>query len=162
MPYRNKVDKQAQQRRIKEKYSKQLCHNHGGVSGVPSGGHCKKCNAVYMRDFQKRDLRRRLLFGARERAVRSGVEFNITLDDIYIPLFCPLLKIPLRAGTARIQSSSPTLDRFNPKEGYVSGNVWVISHKANRIKSNASFEEIQMVASGLENFSLAFGKRIQQ
>jgi hypothetical protein len=33
-----------------------------------------------------------------------------------------------------------------PAKGYVKGNVAVISTRANRIKSNATYKEIQMVA----------------
>lgn len=149
MPYKNASDKQTQQKRIREKYHNQLCHEHGGAVKTPRGGHCKKCNAEYMKSFLKRDLRRRLLFGARERASRLQLECSIKMEDIYIPLFCPLLKIPLRAGDGKVNFASPTLDRIDAAKGYVKDNIWVISHKANRIKSNATPEEIQLVASGL-------------
>jgi len=42
--------------------------------------------------------------------------------------------------------TSPTLDRFIPELGYIPGNVDIISHRANALKSNATLEEVQMLA----------------
>ena len=48
---------------------------------------------------------------------------------------------------------SPTLDRIVPSLGYVPGNVVVISHKANSIKSNATAAEIRAVADWLDDIT---------
>jgi hypothetical protein len=79
------------------------------------------------------------------------VPFTITLDDIVIPRRCPVLNIPLRVGSGRGGSTyqSPTLDRLVAAMGYVPGNVAVISHRANTIKSNAAVQELEAVASWL-------------
>lgn len=39
---------------------------------------------------------------------------------------------------------SPSIDKVIPELGYVRGNVWVISNKANRIKNNATLEELKL------------------
>jgi hypothetical protein len=43
--------------------------------------------------------------------------------------------------------ASPELDRIVPSLGYVKGNVLVVSRRANRIKTDATVEELQQVAS---------------
>jgi hypothetical protein len=68
--------------------------------------------------------------------------------DILIPSKCPVLGIPLmpNIGGGRQDDHSPTLDRIIPGKGYVPGNVVVVSWRANRIKSDATIEELKKVA----------------
>ena len=89
-----------------------------------------------------------MLNQARHRAKRRGIPFNITLDDIRLPAFCPILGIPLDYGfkEGHLIPSSPSLDRRDSAKGYVKGNVEVISMKANLIKTYATPEEIMLVA----------------
>jgi len=87
-----------------------------------------------------------LLSGARTRARNKGTAFAITLDDIEIPTHCPILDIEMTRNEGYSSGSSPTLDRVVPESGYVRGNVLVISRKANTIKSDASPEELRLVA----------------
>jgi len=89
---------------------------------------------------------------AKARSAKKGLIFNLDLDDIVIPKTCPLLGIPLFPGdkeTGPIRNS-PTLDRIYPDRGYVKGNVWVISYKANSMKNDASPEEIKRLSENLE------------
>ena len=91
-----------------------------------------------------------LLSGARIRARAKGLPFNITKRDIVIPKFCPMLGIELKRGKGVACGSSPTLDKIIPEKGYVRGNIWVISHRANMIKNNATSEEIIRVGVALQ------------
>jgi hypothetical protein len=84
-----------------------------------------------------------LCLHARHRAEKSGVPFSIAENDIFFPEKCPLLGIQLERGKKVMGDSSPTLDRIIPSLGYVVGNVWVISQKANRIKNDATFTEFE-------------------
>lgn len=92
-----------------------------------------------------------LLEHARGRARKGGYACTITVKEIDIPEFCPLLGIELKrgAGVGGVLPSSPSLDRKNPKLGYVSGNVWVISHRANAIKGDATLEELKTLVHNL-------------
>jgi hypothetical protein len=85
-----------------------------------------------------------ILQGAKGRAKKHGIEFNLETSDIIIPKVCPILNIPLQraVGKGCKLDNSPSLDRIDPTKGYVKGNVWVISQKANAMKSNASKEEL--------------------
>jgi hypothetical protein len=76
------------------------------------------------------------------------VEFSITKDDVFLPKVCPVLGIPLEVGTGNGPiGTSPTLDRIVPDKGYVPGNVAVISHRANTLKSDGTPEELLAVAA---------------
>ena len=49
------------------------------------------------------------------------------------------------------RDTSPSVDRHEPSKGYVQGNVIWLSNKANRIKSNATTDEIVRVAEYLKD-----------
>lgn len=85
---------------------------------------------------------------ARQRAKKLGVAFDLEITDIVIPATCPALGITLGWENERASrnKSSPSLDRMDPKKGYVRGNVYVISNRANHIKNNASFSELEGIA----------------
>ena len=93
-----------------------------------------------------------MLDRSKSRAKRKGFEHNITIEDIKIPDKCPLLGISLFPGKGEVCPNSPTLDRIDSSKGYIKGNVWVISYKANTIKSNATPEELLRIATNLADF----------
>lgn len=80
---------------------------------------------------------------AKTRAKEKDLPINISLEDIVIPEVCPLLGIPIIKGIGNYSDNSPTLDRIVPDLGYVIGNIWVISMRANRIKDNSLFSEFE-------------------
>ncbi|MDE1830696.1 MAG: hypothetical protein KGI25_10285 [Thaumarchaeota archaeon] len=90
-----------------------------------------------------------ILTQAKTRAKQKGLEFNLTEDDIQIPEFCPALGIKLEWSTKVKGHHSPSLDRIRNEEGYVKGNVQVISWRANNLKRDATVEEIQKLANFL-------------
>jgi hypothetical protein len=87
----------------------------------------------------------------RGRARQGSIPFDISVDDIAIPEMCPVLGIPIacRVGAKGPQDASPSIDRIDPRLGYVRGNVRVISHRANTLKNNASLEELELVLADL-------------
>lgn len=92
-------------------------------------------------------IAKRLLAQAKHRAKKRGLPFNIDLMDVEIPSHCPVLGIPILVSSQRGNcANSPSIDRIIPSLGYVKGNVLVISIQANRIKTNATPEEILLVA----------------
>lgn len=82
----------------------------------------------------------------RARSLTHGWDFNLEPQDIVIPETCPVLGIKLALNT-KPQDDSPSIDRIDNSKGYIKGNVHVISFKANRIKNNATPEELMKVAS---------------
>ncbi len=92
-----------------------------------------------------KDPRYKMLSSAKLRAKAAGRECTVVLQDIVIPEFCPLLGIKIILGTRQVKNNSPTLDRKDSTKGYVPGNVWVISWRANRIKADATLDEIKLL-----------------
>lgn len=84
---------------------------------------------------------------AKGRAIKFGLPFSLSVEDIQVPEFCPVLGIRLVRGKGKPHDNSPSLDRIVPNKGYVRGNVIVISRRANQIKSNAHPGELALVAS---------------
>lgn len=105
--------------------------------------------AGYYREWERKswtaDPRKRLLKKARERAKMYGRECTLILNDIVVPKTCPLLGIPLFVGTRQVKNNSPTVDRKDSTKGYVPGNVWVISWRANRIKADGTLAELKLI-----------------
>lgn len=111
----------------------------------------KECMRVSLLKENKEDWLRYALTHAKHRAKKKGFDFDVDKSTIKIPDFCPVLGLPLIYGTRRRQSETrtveniPTLDRHNNDLGYVTGNVRVISARANSLKSNATIEEIELL-----------------
>jgi len=87
-----------------------------------------------------------MLKGAKHRAKTNGLEFSILEEHVIIPDVCPILGIKIfssRTGVSGPRDNSPTLDRIDNSIGYVPKNVQVISCKANQMKNNGSFEDIE-------------------
>jgi hypothetical protein len=107
---------------------------------------CRACNAAYMRAYYKERRRsqpaREMWERARKRAQRLGLPFALPKDAITIPDICPALGQPIRTTGTR-SAQSPSLDRIRPDDGYVLGNVRVLSDYANRLKGDMSLEEIE-------------------
>ena len=89
----------------------------------------------------------------KQRATRNGLECTITAKELLpLPEICPLLGIHLdysKGGKGRggFRNDSPSLDRIDNSKGYVPGNVWIISYRANSIKRDATLGELQDIAA---------------
>jgi hypothetical protein len=80
-------------------------------------------------------------------------DFNLKLKDLQLPDKCPVLGITLDYGwpVTNIEAV-PSIDRVNNNLGYVPGNVIVISNRANKLKSDATKEEILKAAQFWQGF----------
>jgi hypothetical protein len=116
---------------------------------------CKDCYSIIGKTRDKNKLREShriyresnpikfMVWNAKKRSKKYNLAFNITIDDIIIPKKCPYLDIELTnyQGSGR-QDSNVSLDRIIPELGYVKGNIEVISELANRMKNNATKEQL--------------------
>ena len=86
---------------------------------------------------------------AKKRSRDKQLDFNIEVSDIIIPQFCPLLNIPIihKTGTGKPRPGSPSLDRLDNSLGYIKGNILVMSYRANVLKRDSEFQEMQMLVN---------------
>jgi hypothetical protein len=110
-----------------------------------------KANPDKVRQWRaKTAIEKKLLYSARQRSKKRNTPFSICEKDIVVPEFCPVLGIKIeRSKTGHSCDNSPSLDCVIPQLGYVPGNIMVISHKANTIKSNATVEDLEKVLQWL-------------
>lgn len=104
------------------------------------------------RQWQKDYPIKKMVTKAKQKAREKGIEFNIDVEDIIVPEFCPLLGIPLEFGAGKGSNHNPnlvSLDRIDPTKGYIKGNVQVLSLLANKMKHNASQEQLITFANNI-------------
>lgn len=87
------------------------------------------------------------LANIRERAKRDGYESDLEISDLpELDKTCPILGIVFKKGTVKNKDFAPSVDRIRPELQYLKknkDNLKFISHRANRIKSNATILELE-------------------
>lgn len=101
----------------------------------------------YQHAYRLANPLRALLHSAKHRAKKRGLPFSITIDDVVMPTHCPVFGMPLVVAVGRkaFRDDSPTLDRIDNEAGYIPGNVIVVSWKANRIKNDATIDDLARI-----------------
>ena len=99
------------------------------------------------KDNYWKNLGNYLFYAAKQRAIKYGLEFNIEKTDVVIPEICPVFGFKFERGN---RDRTPSLDRIDPSKGYIKGNIAVISFRANRLKGNATLDEIRKVIDYLK------------
>ena len=56
------------------------------------------------------------------------------------------------AGEKGNYEYTPSLDRIDPTKGYIKGNVWVITKRANTMKNSATREELLKFADNIYKY----------
>ncbi len=127
------------------------CRKCGKTLRYKISRNCVACAALYYqpkigrhvdRPSRYKDNDYIMFNNARHRALRKGMEFSITLDDIVIPEFCPVLKTPME---------SPSIDRIDNSKGYTKKNICVISNRANRLKQDSTIEELEAILAYMKS-----------
>ena len=93
-------------------------------------------------------IKRRLLTGAKKRAKLLNREFKLTLKDLpdTLPEYCPVFPhLKLVSVPGKATDNSYSLDRINSNQGYIPGNIQIISYRANILKSDRTLEEQEML-----------------
>lgn len=103
---------------------------------------CNSCNSERVKSLSTET---KMLQRAKNRAKSKNILFDLKLEDIKIPEYCPIMGIKLECHKGRSggNKNSPSLDRINPLKGYTKDNIEVISHLANMMKSLANEEELK-------------------
>ena len=89
-------------------------------------------------------------------AKKRGIPFTLTLsdmDEIGIPIVCPILGIPLYFHRDKVENDSISFDRIDSTKGYSVDNIIVISYRANKLKSDATFDEMKRIVTFYEQLA---------
>ena len=127
-------DKEYQAKRRIENYESSL--NYG-----------RQYQAKKRKDFEYR--LKMLINASKQRAKTKNRVHNITVNDIksIYPINgkCPVFGFDLMFNDSGFRENSPSIDRIDSEKGYTVDNIQIISWKANRIKSYATVEELEIV-----------------
>ncbi len=136
-------EKKAAQRRAGAKYD---ASPSGKLARSMRSGSIKGAARRLRYDETPRGRQHRMLGAAKKRAQEKGLPFNLTVNDFFIPDFCPVLGLRLSLKLKRGRGpDSPSLDRIIPELGYVRDNVRVISWRANELRKNGTTEELRLI-----------------
>lgn len=110
---------------------------------------CKECESSRKKLWKEKN---------KEKYVRSlGIPWDLDeeyLKSIWVDVF-PVLGFPLINGSHLIGNDRPNnlaeLDRLIPAKGYIKGNVRWISRRANKVKSDASGEELEKIIAYMKD-----------
>jgi len=81
-------------------------------------------------------------------AIKRGIEFDLDLSDlneISFPITCPILGMPLHFNRGKVEDNSYSVDRMDSTKGYTVDNIIIVSYRANRLKSDATLEELKNI-----------------
>ena len=90
-----------------------------------------------------------MLAAAKHRAKKRNLEFDLEAFDIIIPDYCPVF--PYIKLERLNHATRPELDRKDNSKGYIKGNVFVISGKANGLKRDATVEDLEAILSYMKS-----------
>lgn len=134
--YNQRPEVKAQRKKYKEQYYQKL-----------------KDKLLYQqREYYKipENRAKKLLSKTKARALKDGIPFEITVEDIVIPTHCPYLGMELTHDLGKgFLDSNSSIDRIIPEKGYVKGNVQVISRLANQMKNSATKEQLLTFAHSI-------------
>lgn len=105
----------------------------------------------YAVKWRQNNREKHLLKGIQHRAKKRGLDFNLTLSDIKIPEYCPVLGIKITNDYSGAHNSAPSVDRIDNSRGYTTDNIRIISLKANRLKSDATISDVRALLAYMEN-----------
>ena len=103
----------------------------------------------YSKAYRERNPHKAKLTALRIRAEKLGLPFD--LDEQWLeencPAVCPVLGLPL---DGKSRDTTLSFDRLVPEQGYTKDNCVPMSMKANRLKSNASLEDLERIVAFLK------------
>ena len=89
----------------------------------------------------------------RKRAIRSGMDFNLTPSKVTELMraasVCPYFGTPLTFAQGDKDETLASIDRIDSSKGYTEDNVQIISYLANLMKSHATPKQLLMFANGV-------------
>jgi hypothetical protein len=123
----------------------------------------EQCSKCWLKTMSKNNIKHnesqtiigQLYYSAKIRAKKRRIQFEIKIEDIKIPLLCPVLNIKLdsrlgETNNRKPRYNAPSLDRINSNLGYLKDNIIIMSYKANVLKKDGTSEEYFKIAEFME------------
>lgn len=137
------------------KIAKELTEFHRSKSNSDGlDNRCKACKSDEARKGRKVNYFGSYCRTKKSECKRKGIHYDLTpeyLESIWTGK-CPISGLEISYGnTGRGSVNSAHLDRFNPELGYIKGNVAWISGRMNRIKYDATLEELKAIVEWMES-----------
>jgi len=144
LAYRNKVKQQASDYHFLHYYSE-------------NGEYRKKQLNSHIKIKKELPIEKLLFRNIEASAKRRNIEFNLSIDDIFVPKNCPHCGIELRKyiGEKRRGPDAYSIDRIDSSRGYVKGNIQVVCWRANHLKSDGTLEEFEKLVDWLKNVQIS-------
>lgn len=102
-------------------------------------------NKDKIKEYSKKfflDHRKKILLRAiKTRAIKRGWVFDLSIEDLEFPEYCPVLGVKLDFSN---RDSAASVDRIDNNKGYTKDNIQIISMLANRMKNSATKEQLLM------------------
>jgi hypothetical protein len=109
----------------------------------------------YIKSWRGKNQLRSLLINVKHRAKQDGIFFSLHYSELTIPETCPCCGTHMRANDGILGDDSLTLDRADKSGGYTTGNVDFICHRCSRLKSDATADELEMIAGWIRRTAAA-------
>lgn len=94
----------------------------------------------------------RQFYSRRQQALKKGIPFTIDFEELEKPEFCPIFGIKLNYGCSPYidgkQTRDPnkaSIDKKISSLGYIPGNTFVISWKANIMKADMGIPDLEKI-----------------
>lgn len=116
---------------------------------------CKQCKKLTASQSRLDNYFKCYISTKKAECKTKGIPFNLTpeyLESLWTGV-CPIFDIEITYGSkgrGSYHRTSAHLDRINPSLGYVKGNVCWISGRANRIKYDATIDELKKITHWME------------
>lgn len=130
----------------------QYYSNRRGLHSV-----CRPCyikrNSAYQAKYRSKNRFAIRVRSCKSRSREKQLPFNLTskhLKGIWTGV-CPAFGVPLNINSLRGSEGHAQLDRIIPDLGYIQGNVVWLSERANRIKDDASIEDLERLIKWLKS-----------
>ena len=115
---------------------------------VTKDGYIQMTFCKTLKEYQRRRIGK-ILNNKPRQSKLEGVPYDLDIDYV-VDIFpkdcrCPILKKKMIWSNTSRNPNSPSLDRIDPQKGYEKGNVAWISNRANTMKNDATFEEVELI-----------------
>lgn len=135
------------------KYTCRYCKGSQICEHMIQRSRCKQCGGF-------KAWAKELVRAARKRAQKDNLPYELTVEWAVEKLEqgCPIFNRSFEIHNTVNGPWSASIDKFKPELGYTKENSFIISSLANRIKNNASSEQVMKVAEwmmGVENERLS-------